>query len=103
MPPLDLGLGQPRLGVQLPRDSGEPPQVTLVVGGYQLHPEYVQVITGHIAAPSDQSQPHPGAARQWFKRVPNSCARLAHASMTVSPARLPDNHGCYRLRIAGYL
>jgi hypothetical protein len=47
MQPLDLGLGQPRLGVQLPRDSGQPPRVTRVVGGYQLHPECVQVITGH--------------------------------------------------------
>ena len=48
MQPLDLGVSQPRLGVQQPCDSGEPPRVTRVVGHYQLHPECVQVITGHM-------------------------------------------------------
>jgi hypothetical protein len=49
MQPLDLGLGQPRLGVQLPCESGQPPRVTCVVGGHQLCPECFQVITGHVA------------------------------------------------------
>jgi hypothetical protein len=43
MQPLDLGPGQPRLGVQPPGDSGQPPRVTCVVGSYQLHPEHFQV------------------------------------------------------------
>ena len=62
---------------------------TRVVGVYQRHSEYVQVITGHMAAPSGQSQPHRGAACHWFKRIPNG-VRLAYASAAVSPARLPS-------------
>ena len=36
-------------------------------------PRVRQVITGPMTTSSDESQPHPGASRQWFKRVPNGC------------------------------
>ena len=84
MQPLDLGLGPPRLGIPLPGDSGQPPRVTRVVDGYQLHSERFQVSTGHTAARSDQSQPLsalPGNG-------PHAFLTAARSSLT-SPRRQP--------------
>ena len=62
--------GPPRLGVQLPCDSGQPPRSTSIAGGRQPHPDRFQVITGHAA---DRAAPahDPGRRRSPSERIDN--------------------------------